>query len=58
LEDGDYEFHFAAYSKDATTGRFSFQNMLSSQVTVNGSVANFVTVSGTATISISSVINL
>lgn len=58
LEDGDYEFHFAAYNQDATTGRFTFQSMLSSQVKVNGTVADFVTVSGTATISIASMINL
>ncbi|HTH55830.1 MAG TPA: DUF4382 domain-containing protein [Cyclobacteriaceae bacterium] len=58
LEDGDYEFHFAAYSKDAATSRFTFQNLLNAQVKVNGSVADFVTVSGTATVSISSLINL
>lgn len=58
LEDGDYEFHFAAYNHDATTDRFTFQNMLSAQVKVNGAVADFVTINGTATVSVSSLINL
>lgn len=28
LEEGDYELHYAAYSKDATTGEMTFQGML------------------------------
>jgi hypothetical protein len=58
LESGDYEFHFASYSQDATTGRFTFQSMLSAQTKVNGSVADFITVNANATVSISSLINL
>ncbi|HCW08513.1 MAG TPA: hypothetical protein DGG95_14235 [Cytophagales bacterium] len=58
LEDGDYELHFAAYAQDTSTGRFNFQTMLTSQITVNGSVADFVTVSGNASVSVSSLINL
>jgi hypothetical protein len=57
LESGDYEFHFAAYNQDASTGRYTFQSMLTAQTKVNGSVADYVTVSANATLSISSVIN-
>lgn len=58
LETGEYELHFAAYHQDASTGRFSFQNMLTAQTKVNGSVADFINVSANATVTISSVINL
>ncbi len=58
LESGEYELHFAAYHQDASTGRYTFQSMLSAQTKVNGSVADFITVSANATVTISSVINL
>ncbi|HLZ15716.1 MAG TPA: DUF4382 domain-containing protein [Cyclobacteriaceae bacterium] len=58
LEEGDYELHFAAYAKDSTTGRFILQNMLSAQLSVNGSIADFVTVSSKATLTVASSVNL
>lgn len=58
LEGGEYELHFAAYSQDSNTGKFTFQSMLTAQTKVNGSVADFITVSANATVTISSVINL
>jgi hypothetical protein len=58
LESGDYELHFASYSQDTSTGRYTFQTMLSSQTKVNGSVMDFVTVSANATVSISTLVNL
>ncbi|MBI1769371.1 MAG: DUF4382 domain-containing protein [Bacteroidetes bacterium] len=58
LEAGDYELHFAAYSHDSNTGRFTFQSMLNAQTSVNGSVSDFISVSANATLAISSVISL
>lgn len=58
LEAGDYELHFASYNRDVSTGRLALQNMLSAQISVNGSVADFITVSGNATLSVSSLVNL
>lgn len=56
LEAGDYELHFAAYTKNSTSNQFVFQNMLSAQTSVNGSIGSFVTVQSGAALSISSVI--
>jgi hypothetical protein len=56
LEAGDYELHFAAYTKSSTSDQFIFQNMLNAQTSMNGSVGSFVTVQSGMTLSISSVI--
>lgn len=53
LQEGDYELHFAAYSKNASTGRVSFDAMLQSETSVDGSVANFFKVKAASTINIS-----
>lgn len=58
LESGDYELHFASYTRDTNTGRLTLNGMLSAQTTVNGSAANFIHVDGQATVSVSSMINL
>jgi hypothetical protein len=58
LESGDYELHFASYTRDASTGRFTLNGMLTAQTSVNGSASDFISVSARATVSVSSVINL
>ena len=58
LESGEYELHFASYTRDTNTGRLSLQSMLTAQISVNGSVADFVSVSGNTTLAVSSVVNL
>jgi uncharacterized protein DUF4382 len=57
LPEGEYELHFAAYSKNATTGRVAFEAMLKSENNVNGSVANIIKVQASSSITISSTIN-
>lgn len=54
LPEGEYELHFAAYSKNSESGRTSFDALLKSESQINGSVANFVNIQGSATISVSS----
>jgi hypothetical protein len=56
LDEGDYELHFAAYNKNSISNQFVFQNMLSAQTSINGSVGSFVTVQSGMTLSITSVI--
>jgi len=56
LEEGDYELHFAAYGKSSTSDQFVFQNMLTAQTMLNGSMLSFVTVKNGTTLTISSVI--
>ena len=53
LPAGEYELHFAAYSKNTTTGRMSFDAMLQSETSVNGSIADAVRVDANATVNIS-----
>jgi hypothetical protein len=53
LPEGEYELHFAAYSKNTSTGRVSFDAMLQSETSVNGSVANIIVVKANASINIS-----
>lgn len=57
LPEGEYELHFAAYSKDTTSGKVSFEAMLQSETNVNGSVANIIKIQGSTSINISSTIN-
>jgi hypothetical protein len=54
LEEGQYELHFAAYNKNATTNRFEFQTLLKSQA--DGSAAEFITIQAGITIAIATVI--
>lgn len=56
LEEGDYELHFAAYNKSSTSDQFVFQNMLTAQNTINGSIGSFVTVQSGITLTIASTI--
>ena len=56
LEEGEYELHFIGYSHDATTGRYHFEAQLDAETTVDGSVADIVTVQGGATITVASTI--
>ncbi|MFZ6013474.1 MAG: DUF4382 domain-containing protein [Bacteroidota bacterium] len=56
LEEGEYELHFAVYSKDAATGKFMFEAMLQSETSVNGSVGSIVKITGGATINIATTI--
>ena len=53
LEAGEYELHFAAYSMNATTGRATFEAMLQTETTVNGSVSNIIKVEASADVNIS-----
>jgi hypothetical protein len=53
LPEGEYELHFAAYSKNNESGRSSFEALLQSETSINGSVASFVKVQGSASVSIS-----
>lgn len=53
LQEGEYELHFAAYSKDAATGRVSFDALLQSETSVNGSVANIIKVKAATAVNIS-----
>jgi hypothetical protein len=54
LEPGDYELHFVAYQKNATTNSFDLKSMLKAQS--EGSTAEFITIQSGITIAISSVI--
>jgi hypothetical protein len=56
LEAGDYELHFAEYTKDTATGRYRFESQLESETSVDGSVGDFVTVKSGVTLSVSAVI--
>ena len=51
LEAGEYELHFAAYNESA--GKMMFSTMLSSEIKVNGSVINYVTLQSEVTTNIS-----
>jgi hypothetical protein len=53
LPEGEYELHFAAYSKNNESGRSSFEALLQSETNINGSVSGFVKVQGSASITIS-----
>lgn len=53
LPEGEYELVFAGYSKNAESGRVSFDALLKSETTVNGSVSSIIKVQANATISIS-----
>jgi hypothetical protein len=53
LPEGEYELHFAAYSKNAANGRMSFDAMLQSETSVNGTVANIIKVKAATSINIS-----
>ena len=56
LEEGEYELHFAGYTSDASTGRYTFEGQLQSETSVNGSVSNLVTVKGGTTVNVSAII--
>ena len=57
LEEGEYELYFAAHTEN-TTGRMTFETMLSSETKIDGSVANIIKVQGGATINVSGTISL
>ena len=56
LEEGEYELHFVGYTRDTNTGRYTFEGQLQSETSVNGSVANLVTVKAGVTVNVSAVI--
>lgn len=56
LEEGEYELYFVGYSRDAATGRYSFQSRLQSETNVNGSVGNLITVKSGITIDVAATI--
>ena len=56
LEEGEYELHFAAYTRDTSTGRYHFEARLQSETDVDGSVGNLITVKSGVTINVSSTI--
>lgn len=58
IEQGEYELHFASYTFDSNSGHYNLHSMLTAQLSVNGSVADFIFVNANATISVSSTINL
>lgn len=53
LQEGEYELHFAAYTKDNTSGRVSLEAMLQSETNVDGAVANVVKVQASVDVNIS-----
>jgi hypothetical protein len=54
LEEGEYELHFVAYSKNSTTGRYAFAARLQSESSASGSIGNIITVKTGASVNISS----
>lgn len=52
LEEGEYELHFAAYTRNPGTGKHNFEARLQSETRVDGSVGEFITIKGGATVSI------
>ncbi len=52
LPEGDYELVFAAYSKNATSGRMSFEALLKSETNVDGAISNVFNVKANASINI------
>lgn len=52
LEEGEYELHFAGYTQETGTGRYLFAARLQSETTVDGSVAQIVTVKSGITIDV------
>jgi hypothetical protein len=57
LEEGEYELHFAGYTKDTNTGRYNFEARLQSETNVDGSVGNLITVKSGITINVASSIS-
>lgn len=57
LEEGEYELHFAAHTQD-TSGRMTFNALLSSETKLDGTVADFIKIQGGATVNISGTISL
>lgn len=56
LEEGEYELHFAAHSENAS-GKLAFDTMLASETKLNGSVKDFVEVTGGVTLNLSTSIS-
>lgn len=57
LEEGEYELYFAAHSQN-TSGRMTFETLLSSETKIDGSVANLIKVQGGVTINVTGTISL
>lgn len=53
LEEGEYEIAFAAYDEDPVTNQYELNTMLDAEITITGSVANFITVGANTSTSIS-----
>ena len=56
LPEGDYELHFAAYSKNPDTGRYVYAARLQSETSAEGSIANTIKVKAGVSVNISSTI--
>ena len=56
LESGNYELHFASYTKDGLSGRYTFQSMLKSQTTLNGTIGDTINVQAGVTASVTALI--
>jgi hypothetical protein len=56
LDKDEYELHFAAYTKDNTTNRFSFKSLLQSDTMVNGSVTTSFTLNAGNELSVAATI--
>jgi hypothetical protein len=57
LESGDYEVHFAAYKKSATSDKFTLQGMLNATTTSGASTGGIITVQTGITASVSSTVS-
>lgn len=57
LEEGEYELYFAAHSQN-TSGRMTFETLLSSETKIDGSVANLIKVQGGVTVNVTGTISL
>ena len=57
LEEGEYELHFAEHRQDAS-GRMTFEALLNSETTIDGSAANVVKVNGGVTVNVSGTLGL
>jgi hypothetical protein len=56
LPEGDYELHFVAFNKNASTGRLQMSALLRSETSVDGSIADFVKVRAGLTTTISAAV--
>src|SRR6478736_4724997 len=56
LEAGEYELHFAGYTKDNSTNRFVFKSLLQTDTMVNGSVSTSFNINAGADLSVTATV--